>query len=62
MRGQGRLPADGTGRALSLEEVLAWSGSGKLLTQREHEEVKKEICEGTEAEALSEKLGLGLQA
>ena len=62
IRSQGGLPVDGTGRALSPDEVLAWFGFDKLLTQREQEEVKREICEMAEAQALSERLRLGLQA
>ena len=61
IRSQGRLPVDGTDRVLSPEEVLAWFGFDKLLTQREQKEMKKEICEMAEAQALSERLRLGLQ-
>ena len=61
IRGQGGLPVDGTGRALNPDEVLAWFGFDKLLTQREQEDVKKEICEMAEAQALSERLRLGVE-
>ena len=62
IRSQGGLPVDGTGRALSPDEVLVWFGFDKLLTEREQEEVKQEIREMAEARAVSEWLRLGVRA
>ena len=61
IRSQGGLPVDGIGRDLSRDEVLVWFGFDKLLTEREQEEVKQEICEMAEAQAISEWMRLGVR-
>ena len=61
IRSQGRLPVDGTDRVLSPEEVLAWFGFDKLLTQREQEEVRKEISEMAEAQAPFDRAALDVE-
>ena len=60
IRGQGGLPTDQMGEILSPEDVLVWFGLDKLLTAEEQAEAKRELGAMAEAQALVERLRMGV--
>ncbi len=61
IRSRGGLPVDGTGRALSADEVLAWFGLDEVLTVQEQSQWKEGISAMIEDEAFMERLRLTSQ-
>jgi hypothetical protein len=58
VRGQGRLPTDQFGNALSSADLIAWFGLGRYLSSDEERIVRQELEWLAEAEAVSDGLRL----